>query len=81
MAKNTCDIIQAGNANTQRILDFLTSEKICGLQAENVALKGQISNYNQANAIVSALTPACPKPAYIVPNPNCCYSTGCTGVQ
>ena len=79
MAKNTCDIIQAGNANTQRILDFLTSEKICGLQAENSALKGQISNYAQTNAIVSALAPK-PVPSYSVPNPNCCYGA-CSGAS
>lgn len=81
MAKNTCDIVSAINSSNQRVIDYMQNEKICGLQAENVALKGQISNYSQANAIVSALAPACPKPAYIVPNPNCCYSTGCTGVQ
>ena len=81
MAKNTCDIVTAINSSNQRVIDYMQNEKICGLQAENVALKGQISNYNQTNAIVSALAPACPKPAYIVPNPNCCYSTGCTGVQ
>ena len=81
MAKNTCDIVTAINSSNQRVIDYMQNEKICGLQAENVAVKGQISNYNQTNAIVSALTPACPKPAYIVPNPNCCYSTGCTGVQ
>lgn len=77
--RSTSDIIQASNANTQRILDYLCAEKISGLQAENVALKGQISNYNQTAAIVSALKPT-PVPSYNVPNPNCCY-TGCTGIQ
>lgn len=77
--RSTSDIIQASNANTQRILDYLCAEKISGLQAENVSLKGQISNYNQTAAIVSALAPK-PVPSYNVPNPNCCY-TGCTGIQ
>lgn len=78
MAKNTCDIIQANNANTQRILDFLTSEKICGLQAENSTLKGQLSQNAQTAAIVNALAPKAPVAAYTVPNPNCCYnSCGC----
>ena len=77
--RSTSDIIQASNANTQRILDYLCAEKISGLQAENVSLKGQISNYNQTAAIVSALKPT-PVPSYNVPNPNCCYTT-CTGVQ
>ena len=79
IAKQTCDLITNQNANTQRILDYLCAEKISGLQAENVALKGQISNYAQTNAIVSALKPT-PVPAYSVPNPNCCYNT-CVGVQ
>lgn len=77
--RSTNDIIQAGNANTQRILDYLCAEKISGLQAENVSLKGQISNYNQTAAIVSALKPT-PVPSYNVPNPNCCYN-GCAGIQ
>lgn len=80
--RQTCDLITNQNANTQRILDYLCNEKISGLQAENVALKGQISNYNQTNAIVSALQPVA-RPAYLVPNPNCCYNQcgTCVGVQ
>ena len=77
--RQTCDLITNQNANTQRILDYLCAEKISGLQAENVALKGQLSNYAQTNAIVNALKPT-PVPAYSVPNPNCCYTT-CTGIQ
>lgn len=72
-AKNTCDIIRAGQDNTRAIIDYLTNEKIEGLRAENVALKGQISNDRQSAYIIGALSPKCPEPAYIVPNPNCCY--------
>lgn len=75
-AKNTCDIIRAGQDNTRAILDYLTNEKIEGLRAENVALKGQISNDRQSAYIIGALSPKCPEPAYIVPNPNCCYNYG-----
>ena len=79
--KQTCDIITASNANTRAILDYLTSEKISALQAENSGLKAQISNDMQSNYIISKLSP-CPSPAYIVPNPNCCYnSCGCASVQ
>jgi hypothetical protein len=83
-AKNTCDIIRAGQDNTRAILDYLTSEKISSLQAENSGLKAQISNDMQTRQIVGALTPKCPEPAYIVPNPNCCYDytvtrNGCCG--
>ena len=76
--RQTCDLITNQNANTQRILDYLCAEKINSITAENVALKGQISNYNQTNAIISALKQPCPIPAYQVPNPNCCYN-GCNG--
>ena len=73
MAKNTCDILTSQNAQTQRIIDYLTNEKIESLRAENVALKGRLSNDAQSAYIINQLSP-CPKPAYIVPNPNCCYS-------
>lgn len=73
MAKNTCDILNSQNAQTQRIIDYLTTEKIESLRAENVALKGRLSNDAQSAYIINQLSP-CPKPAYIVPNPNCCYS-------
>ena len=73
--RNTCSIIEATNANTRAILDFLTNEKIEGLRAENTALKGRISDDYQADRIISKLSP-CPSPAYIVPNPNCCYNYG-----
>lgn len=79
--KNTCDIIRAGQDNTRAILDYLTNEKIEGLRAENVALKGQISNDKQSRYIVDALSPKCPQPAYVVQPPqevtfptNCCGS-------
>lgn len=89
--KNTCDIIRAGQDNTRAILDYLTNEKIEGLRAENVALKGQISNDRQSRYIVDALSPKCPQPAYVVQPPqevtfptNCCgtvnyanYNNGC----
>lgn len=78
--RNTCNIITNQNANTQRILDYLFNEKVSGLTAENVALKGQLSNYAQTNAIVSALKPT-PVPSYNVPNPNCCYTNTCVGIQ
>ena len=79
MAKNTCDIVTAINASNQRVIDYLTSEKIDTLNRKLAVAEGQISNYNQTNAIIGALRQPCPIPAYSVPNPNCC-NTGCTGV-
>ena len=80
MAKNTCDIVQAINTSNQRVIDYMTSEKIDTLNRKLAVAEGQISNYAQTNAIVSALKQPCPNPAYQVPNPNCCYQTGRTGV-
>lgn len=78
IAKQTCDIITNANANTQRIVDYLQNEKIEALRAENVALKGKISNAEQSAYLLNELKP-CPKAAYIVPNPNCCYNPCGTG--
>ena len=76
--RNTCSIIEANNANTRAILDYLTGEKIAGLQAENAGLKAQISNDRQSAYLLSELK-ECPRAAYIVPNPNCCYNYNVTG--
>lgn len=78
--RNTCDIIRAGQDNTRAILDFLTTEKIAGLQAENAGLKAQISNDKQSAYLLSELK-TCPIPAYVVPNPNCCYNACGVNVQ
>ena len=67
-AKNTCDIIRAGQDNTRAILDYLTGEKIASLQAENSGLKAQISNDRQTRTIIDEIKP-CPIPAYITCNP------------
>ncbi len=92
--KQTCDVINASNANTRAILDYLTGEKIASLQAENSGLKAQISNDRQSAYIIDALAPKCPQPAYVVQPAqpvtfptNCCGNVayanfgGCTSVQ
>lgn len=76
--RQTCDILASQSAQTQRIIDYLTNEKITALTAENTALKGRISNDAQSAYLLERLTP-CPKPSYLVPNPNCCYPTTCGG--
>ena len=80
----TRDLMDAQNANTRAILDFLTTDKINTLTAENQALKFAASQASQ-NAFITANQEAqtaelirrlgrdCPVPAYVVPNPNCCY--------
>ena len=66
--RQTCDLINNQNANTRAILDYLTSEKISSLQAENSGLKAQISNDRQTRTIIDEIKP-CPIPAYITCNP------------
>lgn len=80
----TRDIIDSQNAGTRAILDFLTQDKIATLTAENQSLKFAASQASQ-NAFITANQEAqtaelirrlgrdCPVPAYVVPNPNCCY--------
>ena len=79
-AKNTCDIIRAGQDNTRAILDYLTTEKISSLQAENNGLKAQISNDRQSAFIIDALAPKCPVSAYVVQPPQqVTFPTNCCG--
>ena len=80
----TRDLMDNQNAGTRAILDFLTQDKISTLTAENQSLKFAASQAAQ-NAFITAnqeaqtaelirrLAEPCPVPAYVVPNPNCCY--------
>ena len=89
IADSTRDIIDANNAGVRSILDFLTQDKIATLTAENQSLKFAASQATQ-NAFITAnqeaqtaelvrrLGTPCPVPAYVVPNPNCCYNVGYT---
>jgi hypothetical protein len=86
------DIIASNEAGVRSILDFLTQDKIATLTAENQSLKFAASQSAQnafitANQeaqtarLISQLQTPCPVPAYVVPNPNCCYgvtyTSGC----
>ena len=85
IADSTRDIIDSNNAGVRSILDFLTQDKIATLTAENQSLKFAASQAAQ-NAFITAnqdaqtaelirrLSDPCPVPAYVVPNPNCCYN-------
>lgn len=76
----TRDILENNNANTRAILDFLTTDKIATLTAENQSLKLSASQANQ-NAVLMAAMDAnkaeilrrtgaeCPTPAYVVQPP------------
>jgi hypothetical protein len=83
IADSTRDLLESQNAGVRSILDFLTQDKISSLQAENQTLKFAASQQAQNAYLVGALRDPCPVPAYVVPNPNCCYgyttprSNGC----
>jgi len=76
---STRDITDNANSNTRAILDFLTTDKIATLTAENQALQNQISQSNQ-NAYLQAMSEAqtaelirrinpMPVPSFSVPAP------------
>ena len=75
ICESTRDIIDNQNAGVRSILDFLTQDKIATLTAENQNLKFAASQATQNTYLISQLREPCPVPAYMVPNPNCCYSS------
>ena len=84
MATEACETRRTIQDSTRSIMDFLTQDKSATLTAENQALKFAASQASQ-NAFITANQEAqtaelirrlgrdCPVPAYVVPNPNCCY--------
>lgn len=80
------DIIDNQNANYRALHDEIVAnkieaknERIAELQAQVSGLQLKASQEAQNAYLLSELKP-CGKPAYIVPNPNCCYQYGVTGV-
>lgn len=91
MATQACDIKHAINDSTRQVLDFLTTDKIATLQAENQALKFKASQSEQ-NAFITAnqnaqtaelirrLGADCPVNAYVVQPPTpVTFPTNCCG--
>lgn len=84
-----CNTLQAIDKLGDRIIDFMTQDKIASLTAENQSLKFAASQAAQ-NTFITAnqeaqtaelirrLSTPCPVPAYVVPNPNCCYDYSIT---
>lgn len=69
------DIIDNTNSSMRSILDFLVQNKIDTLNAENAALRGQISQSEQNAYLVSQLSQRAPIPAYVVANPYSSYNS------
>lgn len=89
LCNNTRDIIESNNANYRALHDEIVANRIedknaqIAMQQNEInALRLAASQEKQNNYLISQLKP-CPDPAYIVPNPNCCYdytvtrNTGC----
>lgn len=79
-AQQTCDIVSAINAANQRLVDIYNNDKISALQTENASLKAAISNDAQTATLLRAINKT-PEPAYLVPNPYCCYGACGASVQ
>lgn len=85
LCNNTRDIIENQNANYRALHDEIVANRIEDKNAQIQAQQNEInalrlkaSQEAQNNYLISQLKP-CPDPAYIVPNPNCCYNYNVTG--
>lgn len=73
MAKNTSEVIQAQNNNTQKIIDHLTQNEINSLRTELQSAQLQLSQLSQTSNIVNQIKP-CPIPAYLTCSPYTSYN-------
>ena len=78
----TNTIVQNDNANYRALHDELVSyqmqqkdDTIQDLRSQVQAFNLAVSQRNQNDYLIDKLQP-CPTPAYVVPNPNCCYNYG-----
>lgn len=86
-----CNTLQAIDKLGDRIIDYMSNEKVQALRDENMALRLAASQAKQNEYLISRLGEKCPEPAYIVQPPqqvtfptNCCgtvnyagYNNGC----
>ena len=86
-----CNTLQAIDKLGDRIIDYMSNEKVQALRDENQALRLAASQERQNQYLISQLGYQCPKPAYVVQPPqqvtfptNCCggvnyagYNSGC----
>lgn len=84
MNMNTRDIVDTVNANYRALHDEIVANRIEDKNAQITAQQNEInalrlsaSQAKQNAYLINELKP-CPNPAYIVPNPNCCYNYGVT---
>ena len=68
LANDKCEIIQAGNANTQKILDYLACKENQDLRDKLQAANFQLSQLAQNSYLIGELRPTA-RPAYITCSP------------
>lgn len=76
LAMNTRDIIDNQNANYRALHDELVANRIEQKDLRIAELSAQVAKADDmatAQYIINKVK-GCPEPAYIVPNPNCCYN-------
>ena len=85
LCNNTRDIIDNQNANYRALHDEIVANRIEDKNAQIAAQQNEInalrlsaSQERQNAYLINQLKP-CPEPAYIVPNPNCCYNYAVNG--
>ena len=85
MQAYNCNTLNAIDKVGDRVIDYLANSEREKLQQENFALRLAASQAQQNAYLISQLGTKCPEPAYLVPNPNCCYqpvsfnNCGCNG--
>ncbi len=85
MNMNTRDIVDTVNANYRALHDEIVANRIEDKNAQIQAQQNEInalrlsaSQAKQNAYLINELKP-CPNPAYIVPNPNCCFNYSLNG--
>lgn len=80
MATQNCATLQAIDKVGDRIIDYISAEKMQSLRDENQALRLKASQEAQNAYLISQLGYQCPKPAYVVQPPqNVTFPTNCCG--
>lgn len=80
MQTYNCNTLQAIDKLGDRIVDYLTQDKIATLTADNQALRLAASQAKQNEYLISRLGEKCPEPAYIVQPPQqVTFPTNCYG--
>ena len=85
IAMQTNALSEVMNANYRALHDEIVANRIEDKNAQIAAQQNEINrlqlsaSQSAQNAYLLSELKACPRPAYVVPNPNCCYNYCTTG--